>query len=80
MTRHWVLALCATAVFLTVIPTPTPYVKRLPAVLLRHSVVIPDVELTRTNQLPDDWETQKFIAAYLRHGNQYDPRLNGELP
>jgi hypothetical protein len=80
MTNYRILGLFAGVLFLTVTSTPTIYIRSLPTVPLQHKLVVPDVEPTQISQLPDDWETRKFISTYLRHGDQFDPRLNGDLP
>lgn len=80
MTRYHILGLCAVGAFLIVSSTPRVYVTHLPAVQLQHKLVIPYFEPTLISQLPNDWETQKFITTYLRHGDQFDPRWNGDQP
>jgi hypothetical protein len=77
MTRYHILGLCALVLFVAITPPQTFFVKRLPTVHLQHSLIIPDIKLTPINQLPNDGETQKFIVTYMRHGDQFDPRLNG---
>jgi hypothetical protein len=70
MLHNRILALCAVAAGLTLASKSTAQ--------WEHSYVFPKFEPTPISQLPNDQDTQNFIRVYLRHGDQFNPRLTGD--